>query len=162
MKALTLWQPWAFLIFRLLRFKPQLRAAKRIETRSWKTDFRGRIAIHAAKFKKIEPDVYQQIKNAIKAAGSDQVEVQLNYLEYGIPDYLFGAVIGTVEIIDCVPIEQLYGTEYDTPLEKACGDWSPGRYGWILSEPVLFDKPIPATGRQRLWTWEDDCNDEID
>jgi len=40
MKALTLTQPWATLI---------ACGAKRIETRSWATDFRGRIAIHAAK-----------------------------------------------------------------------------------------------------------------
>ena len=40
MKALTLTQPWATLI---------AVGAKRIETRSWGTSYRGRIAIHAAK-----------------------------------------------------------------------------------------------------------------
>lgn len=40
MKALTLTQPWATLV---------AIGAKRIETRSWRTNFRGRIAIHAAK-----------------------------------------------------------------------------------------------------------------
>lgn len=40
MQALSLWQPWATLI---------AIGAKTIETRSWGTRYRGRIAIHAAK-----------------------------------------------------------------------------------------------------------------
>lgn len=40
MKAITLWQPWASLI---------AIGAKKYETRSWKTNYRGPIAIHAAK-----------------------------------------------------------------------------------------------------------------
>lgn len=39
MKALTIWQPWATAI---------AIGAKRIETRSWETHYRGPIAIHAA------------------------------------------------------------------------------------------------------------------
>src|SRR6476620_4962366 len=40
MKALTLTQPWATLI---------ASGAKRVETRSWGTSYRGPVAIHAAK-----------------------------------------------------------------------------------------------------------------
>lgn len=40
MKVITLWEPWASLI---------AVGAKMIETRSWNTNYRGRIAIHAAK-----------------------------------------------------------------------------------------------------------------
>jgi len=40
MKALTLWQPWASLV---------ATGAKRIETRSCVTKYRGPLAIHAAK-----------------------------------------------------------------------------------------------------------------
>ena len=39
MKALTIWQPWASLI---------AGGAKQYETRSWATQYRGPIAIHAA------------------------------------------------------------------------------------------------------------------
>jgi len=38
MKALSLWQPWATLV---------AMEEKRIETRCWKTDYRGELAIHA-------------------------------------------------------------------------------------------------------------------
>jgi hypothetical protein len=65
-----------------------------------------------------------------------------------------GAVVGTVEIIDCLPIEALYGSEYDTPLERSYGDWAQGRYGWILSNPRLYEEPILAIGHQGFWQWE--------
>lgn len=156
MKVITLWQPWAWLIFVIMKFVSPQRPVKRIETRSWNTNYRGRVAIHAARFKKIAPEAYREIRQALGAAGADVAVLQLDYLEYGIPADQFGSVIGTVEIADCVPIEQLYGTPFDTPLERACGDWSPGRYGWILSDPILFEKPIPATGRQGLWNWEEE------
>lgn len=31
------------------------------------------------------------------------------------------------------------------------GDFLPGRWAWILTEPIMFDPPVPATGRQRIW-----------
>ena len=40
MRAISLWQPWATAI---------AVGVKQIETRHWKTDYRGPIAIHAAK-----------------------------------------------------------------------------------------------------------------
>lgn len=40
MKTISLWQPWASLV---------AIKAKRIETRSWYTSYRGPLAIHAAK-----------------------------------------------------------------------------------------------------------------
>ena len=46
------------------------------------------------------------------------------------------------------------GYALDTPRERAFGNWSPGRYGWILSNPILFEKPIPARGKQGIWDWE--------
>lgn len=40
MKALSLYQPWA---------TPVVAGFKRLETRSWRTDYTGRLLIHAAK-----------------------------------------------------------------------------------------------------------------
>ena len=45
MKALTLHQPWATLV---------AVGEKRIETRSWSTDYRGPLAIHAGKARPFE------------------------------------------------------------------------------------------------------------
>lgn len=34
------------------------------------------------------------------------------------------------------------------------GDFSSGRFGWRLVDPVLFGEPIPAAGAQRIWQWQ--------
>jgi hypothetical protein len=154
MRAITLWQPWAWFIFVILKFMKKDIPAKRVETRSWPTKVRGRIAIHAAKYKMLAPAIYQEIERLLKLSGNDTAASQLRYLERGIPVDQFGSIIGTVEIIDCVPIEALYGTAYDTPIERALGDWSPGRYGWILSDPIVFKKSVPTKGSQGFWNWE--------
>ena len=160
MKALSLWQPWAWLIFQQYTFYFPQQFVKRIETRSRRNKFKGRIAIHAAKFRKLDQEIYFEIGNALKESGANVAAIQLNYLKHGIPKEQYGAVIGTVEVVDIVPIEQLYGTEYDTPLERSLGDWSPGRFGWILQDPILFEKPIPARGNQGFWNWMEDEEDE--
>lgn len=135
-KALTIWQPWAQLA---------ITGAKHVETRGHKTNIRGRIAIHAAKadHRKFLDAIPEKQAKIFEQAGIT-AETPL----------AFGAVLGTAELVDCVPIEQLYGTEYDTPQERAFGDWSAGRFGWILKCPVKFDRPAPAKGAQGFWRWE--------
>ena len=41
----------------------------------------------------------------------------------------------------------------DWQKEKAFGDYSPGRYGWLLSDPVQFAEPIPAKGKLGIWNY---------
>jgi hypothetical protein len=131
MKAITLWQPWAQLI---------VLGSKKIETRSWPTNHRGRTAIHAAKKPPDwiihEPPFAFELKDYI--------------LDNSLP---LGAVVGNAELVHCCRIEELFGSEYDTIEERAFGDWTPGRYGWIFDGPVLFSNPIPATGSQGFWEW---------
>lgn len=80
-----------------------------------------------------------------------------------IPDFNalpFGAIIGSV----C--IELILKTEdFDlsdsamnalTLEEKAFGDYSSGRYGWKLSDPIQFKKPIPARGMPGLWSYKNE------
>lgn len=38
--------------------------------------------------------------------------------------------------------------------EEACGDFTPGRFGWLLTNVQALAEPIPARGRQGLWEWE--------
>ncbi len=51
-------------------------------------------------------------------------------------------------------LQSVYDQIINILKERAFGDWSPGRFGWILRNPVLFDKPIPAKGAQGFWNWE--------
>ena len=56
MKVLSIKEPWASLI---------MNGTKKIETRSWKTKYRGEIYIHASlsKAKITKPEVYELIKD---------------------------------------------------------------------------------------------------
>ena len=108
-----------------------VKGIKKVETRHWETNIRGQIAIHAAKRK---PDIY--------------------FPELEEADIPLGAIVGLAEIVDCLPMEKLYGSIYDTIAERSYGDWTLGRYGGIMSNPVLFDKPVNINGRQGFWDWE--------
>ncbi len=131
MKALTLHQPWASLI---------AAGHKKVETRSWGTGHRGRVAIHAGKRKLDYGD-----------------ELLLRDLEvaYGValPAPLpFGAVVAVATLIACVPMtRELIGAQ--TPLERLVGGWGLGRYAWVLEDIEPLVAAVPARGAQGLWEW---------
>lgn len=74
-----------------------------------------------------------------------------------------GSIIGKVTLVMTLPSEKIKAGEHFfwgrqkwefTEQELAFGDYSPGRYGWLLSDPVLFDEPIPAKGKLGLWEYD--------
>ena len=136
----SLWQPYA---------GGCVRGEKRIETRGRNINVRGTVYIHAAQSHIAPKSAYREINAAL---GNPARNVYNNPYKFSEGQTgAFGAIVGSVEIVNCVPIEQLYGTEYDTPLERAYGDWTPGRYGIILENPKSLKKAIPAKGHQGFW-----------
>lgn len=127
MRALTVYQPYAFAI---------VAGLKHYETRKHRVHIRERIALHAAKG---APKFV-----TMEAAVALPENATLHY----------GAVIGTVEIVDCVPVEEIRDSL--TEREEALGDYSPGRFAWVLENPVMFEHPIPVSGHQGWWNW-DEC-----
>lgn len=125
MKALTLTQPWATLV---------ISGRKRVETRSWSTSIRDRIAIHAAK---------SMPWWAIEVA-----------VEFGLDAHLLprGAVLGTVAIADVLPTEEIRDALSDQ--ELAYGEYSPGRFAWLLEDPHALETPVPSTGALGFWRWD--------
>ena len=124
MKAFTVYQPYAYAI---------VAGLKGYETRPRRTHIRGRVAVHAGK-------------------GNPQfvaMPVSIALPESAVLHY--GAVLGTVEIVDCVPVEALIGKLSER--ERVLGDYTPGRFAWALKNPVMFDRPIPARGFQGWWNW---------
>ncbi len=119
--AISLHQPWASLI---------ASGQKRYETRSWPTNHRGLIAIHAAK--KIEPDT--RLLNLLGIAESD------------VPR---GAVVAIADLVDCIQMDAKF-IEAQSGTERMCGDWSVGRWAWKL-ENIRAIEPISARGMQGLW-----------
>ena len=134
MKVLSLLQPWATLV---------VIGVKQVETRSWSTDHRGELLIHASTGKAgavmaMEPPFTKYIKE--------------------FNDLPFGAIVGKVTLTDVLLIgqQQLDGNTLNqlTFEERAFGDYSEGRYAWMLSDAVQFDKPTLVKGSIRLWNFE--------
>ena len=127
MKCLSLTQPWAGLV---------ATGQKTVETRSWATRYRGPLLIHAAKGFPTYAKAF-----ALEIYGHPAV---LAYLP-------LGAIIARVYLMD---IRQ---TEYMRPRvsaqERSYGDYSPGRYAWILSNVEQLE-PIPWRGRLGLFEVE--------
>lgn len=159
MKALTLTQPWASLV---------AIGAKQIETRSWSIKYRGPLAIHAARhFPRIAQDfTYEKIARDCLLASSMGLLVHKTFYSGGGIHRLDtqlprGSVLATCNLLDCLPMESrgcLAGVfadypELDTAQERAFGDFSPGRWAWVLEDVHMFPKPIPAKGALGLWEW---------
>lgn len=148
MKALTVIQPWASLI---------LLGAKRFETRSWKTAHRGPLLIHASAQL---PPVAQALcyEEPWKSALAPLLKPYSPSAPNGDPwDLPLGALLGIVEVVDCVATESLdfgqlpLGADAIGPDEKAFGDYRPGRWAWQLRVLHRFAQPIPLPGHLGLW-----------
>lgn len=134
MKVFTVYQPYAHAI---------VAGVKHYETRPRRTNIRGRVAVHAGRLDEVQATKHLtngEFWAVLEAAG-------------GGGNLPRGAVIGTVEIVDCVPVEELVDSLDNR--ERLLGDYSPGRFAWVLQNPVMFKTPIPARGKQGWWNWEE-------
>jgi activating signal cointegrator 1 len=133
MKVLSLLQPWASLV---------VMGAKRIETRSWQTAHRGELLIHASLGK----------KGAALCAGAP-----FSHHIKAFDRLPFGVIIGSVVLTDILPVEMLPLSNKAlanlTLEEKAFGDYTKGRYAWLLQDPVPISPPIVIKGSLGLWNY---------
>jgi len=132
MKAITIKQPWATLI---------VMSAKKFETRSWQTKYRGQIAIHAGKTvdKEACSDFY--IQRTLKENGMETYE-----------DLPTGVVLAMAQLTTCHKVTLDFAHQL-VKLEKEFGDYTAGRYAWELNNVQLLSKPIQAKGQLSLWNW---------
>lgn len=159
-KALTLTQPWATLV---------ALGEKIIETRSWGTSYRGTLAIHAAKGFPREAQefakspVCQRVLNGY--FGSDAFEVLVNACGHVISTVRLTDVRGILGYTDSGPVLEMsldldqirtgqthFSSQHTWEQERSFGDFSPGRYAWLLSEPQTLQWS-PARGSLGLWDW---------
>ncbi len=127
MKTLSLQQPWAMLV---------VLGAKRYETRSWQTSYRGPLAIHASS--RLLPDALalcaaEPFRSLFRQAGYPDGR--------GLPT---GAVVGVVDLLDCRRVEEVRDLD---AVERAVGDFRPGRWAWRLARPRRLLFPVPYRGR---------------
>jgi len=172
MKALSIKQPWASLI---------AHGIKDIENRTWRTHFRGKIYIHASG--QIFP--FFKGKNlAFTPSQWDDInkKVDVHIKEEKEKFFLTSAIIGEVDIIDCVQdhpsiwaeksmkkphiddftlldngIEHTNETDYYHALH-VFNNQKP-IYNWVLANPVLYEKPI-LNVKGKLSFWEFVCKHE--
>lgn len=153
MKAITLTQPWATLV---------AYGEKRIETRSWTTRHRGELAIHAAKglgpiggmaglVAVIEQDPFASVLRSHLSGYT---------VEERARDLPLGVIVAVTELVDVVPTEQVWHAMKNTlefasaeriEQEAAFGDYTPGRWAWILNNRVNLYDGIPCRGSLGLW-----------
>lgn len=160
MKALTLHQPWASLI---------AVGAKRIETRSWSTKYRGPLAIHAGKV--FDHSTYPDLTRHLFRDDEPGV-----YKVPSDPPVPLGAVVATCRLVDVVPMVDAFDAQrqherpflaisrgegrdlslwlpddeapFDAPRmvsdQLPFGDFSPGRFAWILDDVKPTTERCPA------------------
>ncbi|MGE0539716.1 MAG: ASCH domain-containing protein [Dehalococcoidia bacterium] len=145
MKGLSLTQPYASLV---------AIGAKRIETRSWRTDYRGWVAIHAAKGFPgwaVETTYGEPFRVALTSAGYTKAS-----------DLPRGAIVALARLQGCfgTPSEgsskRVYPFADDLTLpppepERSFGDYSSGRFAWVFSTVRRLPEPIRYQGRLGLW-----------
>ena len=124
MKVLSIREPWASLI---------INGYKEYEFRTWRTNYRGKILIHASK--NLEKD------NIVRFKEFDLV-------------YKPGFIIGEAELVDCIPVTTELENELIRKNELVYGA-SKGRsgYAWKVTN-IRTINPIEVKGKLGLWNYD--------
>ena len=144
MKAITVKQPLASLI---------VEGIKLIENRTWKCPQKyigKRVLIHASAkpVYGLPCEVLTPVQYAsVVSAGKLDALIGEN-----------GAIIGSVEIVDCVinhPSIWAEKTNNETYWENGKNYIKKIKpiYNWVLANPIKFDEPIPCKGALSFWNY---------
>lgn len=129
MKVISIKEPFATLI------KDKF---KKIETRSFKTNYRGEIYIHVSG------------KTFAKEFLNNKYVIELS--KNITPSY--GYIICKANLIDCIYMDEEFLAKIKKDKQEYnLGLYEKGRYAWILSDinPI---KPIKANGKLNIWNYE--------
>ena len=128
-KVLSIKEPFASLIANNI---------KHIETRSWKTNYRGEIYIHAS-----------LTINPLK--GRDELKEIVKKLELK-PSY----ILCKATLKDCLLIDKEFLNKIkENHLEYICGHYEEGRYAWVLTD-IEKIKPLSVKGKLGIWNYENE------
>ena len=128
LKAISLWQPWASLIPLGL---------KHYETRSWKTNYRGKVLICSTAINSKQHKQYLKICE----------QLQLPPWE----NFPHGCAIALCDLVDCIEMTAEFISQQSTT-EILCGDWQVGRYAWKLENIQPLQAPFAVKGKQGLFS----------
>ena len=126
MKVLSIKEPFATLI------KDKV---KIYETRSWKTNYRGVIYIHAS----------------LSLSKSENVKKANKYLKSNIKP---GYILCKCKLLNCIPMTKEF-IDYicNKTNESDYGSYAEGRYAWELEVIEVSNEPISAKGKLGIWNY---------
>lgn len=142
MRAISLWQPWASAIALGL---------KRYETRHWSTDYRGPLAIHAARKSTRE---LEDFFNDLMLRGDMWPTFQAARL-YSFTMLPKGGIVAIAILIDVLPTERLTKRGAVSDSERVLGNFAPGRFAWQLRNIHPLPQPYYIKGRQGFFNVPD-------
>lgn len=150
--ALTLTQPWATLV---------AINAKRLETRDWPTQFRGRLLISASK--KFPQECRElctesPFREVLEAAGYLRVHGKKE------TDLPLACVVATSRLIDCRRTELASECGFFDGCgdhEAAFGDYGPERYAFTLDRVQRLHVPVPCRGMLNIWRAPNDLVQQV-
>jgi len=118
MKALSVRQPWAHLL---------VHGLKTVEVRTWSTDHRGRLLIHAS------------------AKRDDEA-----FRRFGLTELPTGVILGFVNLLG---VEKFTPESWESLADEhlCIGPFAPA-YAWILGSPEPIATPIPLKGSLGLFS----------
>lgn len=129
MKVLSIKEPFASLIKNKI---------KKIETRSWKTNYRGEIYIHASLTYMNDFNDRLELMNLVK-----NLDIKCGY------------IICKCNLVDCIYMDNEFINKIkENHLEYICGEYKIGRYAWILDNIEVLDNPIMAKGKLGIWNYD--------
>ena len=124
-KVLTIKQPWATLI---------AEGIKKYEFRSWKTNYRGKLLIHAGAG--VDKDYLEKFKN-------------LNL------EFPSKKVLAEVELVDCLKLDDKLHQEISNENNIAYGDKYRTGYAWKLKNVKKIKSDKIINGKLGLWNTEE-------
>lgn len=145
MRAISLWQPWASTVALGL---------KRFETRSWPTDYRGPLAIHAAK--STQGRDFFEMKLLMTGATRHAFDRAGLYSWMTLPK---GAIVAVCDLQICLPTPS---AESIPVIEAMLGDYSPGRFAWHLANVRWLKTPYGIAGHQGFFNVPDDLGELVE
>ena len=135
MKVLSIKEPYATLI---------MNGIKKIETRSWKTNYRGELYIHAS-LSNVPKKYYE-----VDGLSSLIKDMEMHY----------GQIICKCKLVDCIEMTEEYidSMKNNHFVEYICGAYEIGRYAWVL-DFVEKIEPLNAKGKLGIWNYEKNASD---
>lgn len=139
MKALSLTRPWPWIIEHL---------GKRIENRSWTTDYRGPVLLHASKTMR-QSDWYAAHDFVYQRRGQ---EAAASIPKPKDPRLVQSAIVLVAELVDIIwpGWKMPRGFAADAAWLKDQKRWYMGEYGWVLRY-VAPTNITPCAGMMKLW-----------